>query len=299
MSLTNEQVIGKARNHGLAVNQDSLRYNESGLDFQVVFATDAEGENWVLRFPRRKDVIPTARKEKRILDLVEPKISVQAPNWVIFSDELIAYKLLKGIPAGTIDPEKKAYIWEIDEKNVPDRYHATLGAALADLHHISHIEARAAELNVQKPEEIKRSMIIRMEKVKAEFGVNEDLWDRWQKWVSDDSIWPKQTVLIHGDLHPGHILVDQQAQVTGLIDWTEAKVDDPANDFVSHYMAFGEDALHQLIAAYGRAGGYVWTNMHQHIVELSAAYPIAVAEFAVKSDLEDMKQMAKQALGVL
>ncbi|MFC4024852.1 macrolide 2'-phosphotransferase [Oceanobacillus longus] len=299
MSLSNEQVIEKARNHGLSIDLESLQYNESGLDFQVVFATDSVGEHWVLRFPRREDVVPSARKEKRILELVGPKISVQAPKWNIFSDELIAYKLLTGIPAGTIDPEKKAYVWEIDEKNVPDAYHTTLGAAMADLHQINHMEAMAAELSIQTPDEIKRSMIVRMEKVKDEFGVSDELWERWQKWVTNDNLWPKQTALIHGDLHPGHILIDEEARVTGLIDWTETKVDDPANDFVSHYMAFGEDALEKLIESYRKSGGYVWSNMYEHIIELSAAYPVAIAEFAMKSGMDDMKLMAKQTLGLL
>ncbi|WP_067726610.1 macrolide 2'-phosphotransferase [Oceanobacillus damuensis] len=299
MSLSRDQVIDIARNHGLGINLDSLQYNDSGLDFQVVFATDAAGVHWVLRFPRRKDVVRSARKEKRVLDLVGPKLPIEVPKWSIFSDELIAYKLLTGIPAGTIDPEKKAYVWEMDAKNVPDDYHSTLGEALAKLHQINHIEARSAELNVQTPEEIKRSMIVRMEKVKAEFGVSGELWERWQKWVSSEDLWPKQTVFVHGDLHPGHILIDEAARVTGFIDWTEAKVDDPANDFAAHYMAFGDHALKQLIDAYGRSGGYIWTNMFEHIVELTAAYPVAIAEFAMKSDREDMKWMAKQSLGLL
>lgn len=299
MTLSNEQVIEKARAHGLIINKNSLESNESGMDFQVAFAKDAAGFPWVLRFPRRADVIPTARKEKRILELVEPNISVQAPKWEFFSDELIAYQLLRGIPAGTIDPEKKAYIWEIDEKNVPDNYHTSLGAVLAELHGIEHMKARTAELNVQTPEEIKRSMVVRMEKVKTTFGVSEVLWNRWQKWVSNDQLWPKQTALIHGDLHPGHILIDKEARVTGLIDWTETRVDDPANDFVSHYMAFGEDALKELVDAYRNAGGYVWPNMVEHVIELAAAYPIGIAEFALKSGLEEMELMAKQALGLV
>jgi len=299
MTFSNKQVMEKARKHGLTINKESLEYNESGLDFQVVFAADASGEPWVLRFPRREDVIPTAKKEKRILDLVISKISIQAPKWDVFSDELIAYKLLKGIPAGTIDPEKQAYVWEINGKDVPDNYHMTLGDAMAELHRINQTEVRAAGISIQTSEELKRSMIVRMEKVKAAFGISESLWDRWQRWLSNDKLWPKQTAFIHGDLHPGHILVDKEARVTGLIDWTEARVDDPANDFVSHYMIFGEDALRKLIDSYRTAGGYVWPGMLEHVIELTAAYPIGIAEFALKSGLDDMELMAKQALGVL
>lgn len=64
----------------------------------------------MLRFPRREDVVPRAKKEKHILELVEPRISVQAPRWDIYSEALIAYRLLNGTPAGTIDVEAQAYV---------------------------------------------------------------------------------------------------------------------------------------------------------------------------------------------
>lgn len=298
MTLTNDQVIEKAKRHGLEVRRDTLKYNESGLDFQVVFAMDSKGEKWVLRFPRREDVVPTAKKEKDILELVKGRLPTQVPDWIIFSEELVGYKLLKGIPAGTIDMEAKAYVWEIDEKNVPDNFHETLGSALAALHKVNHDNAREAVLSVQTPEGIKMSMQTRMDNVKKEFGVNEELWNRWQKWLANDTIWPEQTAFIHGDLHAGHILIDEEARVTGFIDWTEARVDDPANDFVAHLAAFGEDALKRLIDAYESAGGYVWPSMFEHIVELSAAYPVGIAEFAMKSGLSEYEAMAKQTLGL-
>lgn len=297
--MKNEQVIEMAKKHGLMLKEDSLKRNESGLDFQVVFAQDLEGEKWVLRFPRREDVIPTAKKEKKILDLVGSKISVQSPKWTIFSEELIAYKLLGGVPAGTIDPEAKAYVWEIDEKNVPDRFHETLARAMVSLHSINHEEAKQAGLTVKAPEELRSSMQVRMDKVKAEYGVSNELWDRWQKWLANDSLWPKQTAVIHGDLHAGHILVDEKARVTGFIDWTEARVDDPSNDFTVHLATFGEDALKKLIEEYERAGGYVWPSMFEHILELFSAYPIGIAEFAMKSGLSEYEEMAKQTLGVM
>lgn len=298
MTLTNDQVIEKAKRHGLEVRRDTLKYNESGLDFQVVFAMDSKGEKWVLRFPRREDVVPTAKKEKDILELVKGRLPTQVTDWIIFSEELVGYKLLKGIPAGTIDMEAKAYVWEIDEKNVPDNFHETLGSALAALHKVNHDNVREAVLSVQTPEGIKMSMQTRMDNVKKEFGVNEELWNRWQKWLANDTIWPEQTAFIHGDLHAGHILIDEEARVTGFIDWTEARVDDPANDFVAHLAAFGEDALKRLIDAYESAGGYVWPSMFEHIVELSAAYPVGIAEFAMKSGLSEYEAMAKQTLGL-
>ncbi|MBY0098424.1 macrolide 2'-phosphotransferase [Mesobacillus maritimus] len=299
MDLTNDQIIELSKSHGLVLKEDSLSRNESGLDFLVVMAAEENGEQWVLRIPRRPDVITTARKEKKILELLKGKLHIQTPQWDVFSDGLIAYKLLDGVPTGTIDPDAKAYVWEIDEKNVPDSFNETLGNALADLHSISHLEAERAGLSVLAPEQLRDSMRERMKKVKDEYGVGEELWSRWQEWLENEELWPKESAFIHGDLHAGHILINEGACVTGFIDWTEARVDDPAHDFVVHFTAFGDEALESLIESYRVAGGYVWPYMREHIHELTASYPVAIAEFAKKSGLEEFELMAKQMLGVM
>ena len=111
-------------------------------------------------------------------------------------------------------------------------------------------------------------------------------------------MWPKKTGLIHGDVHAGHTMIDKEANVTGLIDWTEAKVTDISNDFVFNYKAFGEEGLEALIIAYKEAGGYYWPKMKEHIIELVAAYPVSIAEFAIVSGVEEYVQMAKKALEI-
>jgi len=294
-----KKVIEIAKAHNIYLNEETFQYNESGLDFQVVFAKDESGMDWVIRLPRRDDVMPRTKVEKHALDLVNQHVkSFQAPNWIIYTDELIAYKKLDGVPAGTIDHNIGNYIWEIDLNNVPESFHRSLGKVLAELHGIPSDQAAEFGLLVQTPEDIRQSMKDRMDAVKTKFGVGEALWTRWQAWVDDDKVWPKKTGLIHGDVHAGHMMLDKEANVTGLIDWTEAKVTDISNDFVFTYKAFGEEGLDALIIAYKEAGGYFWPKMKEHIIELVAAYPISIAEFAMVSGVEEYIQMAKDALEI-
>ena len=299
MSKDMKQVIEIAKKHNLILKEETMQFNESGLDFQVVFALDESGVDWVLRLPRREDVMPRTKVEKQVLDLVNQYAkSFQAPNWIIYTDELIAYKKLDGVPAGTIDHNIGNYVWEIDINNVPPSFHMSLGRVLAELHSIPSDKATEFGLIVQTPEEARKSMKQRMNDVKTKFGVGEKLWNRWQSWVNDDEMWPKKTGLIHGDVHAGHTMIDKEANVTGLIDWTEAKVTDISNDFVFNYKAFGEEGLEALIIAYKEAGGYYWPKMKEHIIELVAAYPVSIAEFAIVSGVEEYVQMAKKALEI-
>lgn len=291
-----QEVLELADKNGLSLQEGSLQFNESGLDFLVVLATDIDGECWILRLPRREDVLPSIDKEKRTLELIAPLLSVEVPQWTVCTDELIAYRALNGAPMGTIDPEAKAYVWEIDPANVPDQFHQSLAKGLASLHQISIERARTSGLPMKTVEDVRVDMKQRMDAVKREFGVDQTLWERWQNWLHNDEIWMQETTLTHGDLHAGHILIDKQAQVTGFIDWTEASVADPARDFVAHYRTFGQDALNKLISGYAEAGGRTWSRMAEHVIELNATFAIELAEFALKSGLDEYKQMAIQSL---
>ncbi|MDG5472137.1 macrolide 2'-phosphotransferase [Jeotgalibacillus sp. ET6] len=298
MTLSKKRAVDLAGKHGFKVKEETLTFNESGLDFLVVFATDVNNQKWVLRIPRREDVFASTKKEKNALDWIEPKISFEAPKWQVWTEELIAYKQLSGIPAGTIDPEAKAYKWEIDEKNVSPQFTQSLAKAMVSLHQLDPIQAQKAGLKMDSAENLRKDMKARMEKVKEEFGVGQTLWERWQAWVEDESFWPRQIGVFHGDLHAGHILINEKEQVTGFIDWTEAGAGDVSQDFVAHYRTFGENELKKLLSAYETAGGYVWPKMAAHILELEAAYPVAIAEFAIKSGIEEYLDMARAVLGV-
>ncbi len=291
-----QEVLELSHNNGLNIEESSIQFNESGLDFQVVLATDVDGTRWILRLPRREDVLPSVDQEKRTLELIAPVLSVEVPRWTICTDELIAYRALNGVPAGTIDPEAKAYVWEIDLANVPDRFHESLARGMVSLHQVGVEKARAVGLPVKTAEEVRVEMKHRMDAVKSEFGVGQTLWERWQSWLNNDEVWMRETVLTHGDLHAGHILINEQAQVTGFIDWTEVSVADPARDFVAHYRTFGQDGLNKLISAYAEAGGRTWSRMADHVIELNATFAIEIAEFALKSGLDEYRQMAVQSL---
>src|SRR5690625_915313 len=274
----NKQEINKlAKSKGLDIVEDTIIINESGLDFLVAHVEDKDGVKWILRMPRRQDSMAKANQEKYVLDVVNQHTHIQAPDWTIFTDELIAYKQLAGVPAGTVDPKIQNYVWSFDIENSPIAYHQSLGSILAELHQVPTSYVKDAGINIFNGVEARESMKFRMNNVKKSFGVNQELWDRWQAWISNVALWPNHT---------------------GLIDWTEVAVTDVSRDFVAHYLIFGETGLDKLINAYEQAGGRTWSHMKEHIIELQATDAIAVAVFSQSSGLKEMEDMAKQMLGV-
>ncbi|MCG7409188.1 macrolide 2'-phosphotransferase [Paenibacillus sp. ACRRX] len=287
-----------AEKHGLKLDAHTININESGMDFLVGFANDESGKAWVLRVPRREDVLERAGYEGDVLALVSRHLPIAVPQWRIHTAELIAYPMLEGTPAGTIDPEARQYVWHINPEALKPAFIESLAQSLAAVHSIDHQEAAARGIRVLSPEEVRTSLIKRMQEIKQKIGVSNELWQRWQAWTGDDSYWPQHSALIHGDMHAGHILVDAEERVSGFIDWTEGQVGDPAADFKLCLATFGEDVLAEVIAQYEAAGGRVWPRMRDHIIELWAAYAVDVAAFALLTGDEATLDMARSLLGV-
>lgn len=70
-----------ATNKGLDIVENSIKINESGVDFQVAYAKDQYDDKWILRIPRRPESMRHARQEKKALDIIRQHASFQVPNW--------------------------------------------------------------------------------------------------------------------------------------------------------------------------------------------------------------------------
>ena len=290
-------ILSIADKNGFILDADNLNINKSGMDFITAFATAKEDNSkWVLRFPRRLDVLERMYYEREVLELVKSQVDVSVPVWKIVSDELVAYPLLKGIPAGTIDPDIGDYVWYIDPKSPPAVYISSVAKTLAQLHR-THIEVvKQFSIRVQTVDRVRQSMAENMEKTRELLGVSDTRWARWQDWIANDALWPQHSALIHGDFHPGHTLVDKDGNLMGLIDWTEAAVSDPAKDFVCFYAIFGEQVLQDVLEHYQTAGGLVWSYMKEHIIELWNAHPVEYALFALLTGKEEHIAGARSSL---
>src|SRR5690606_28661625 len=111
--MKNNEIVALAARHGLHITDD-IHFNEMGIDFSVGFATDLNGDQWVLRIPRRPDMSAQIRGEQNILQLAQEYLSVAVPDWQIVSDEFIAYPLLPDPPALTFDARTYAVTWNMD-----------------------------------------------------------------------------------------------------------------------------------------------------------------------------------------
>ncbi|MEU1669219.1 macrolide 2'-phosphotransferase [Streptomyces sparsogenes] len=282
-----DDVIALAAAHGPHLSAQDATVNEAGLDYRVVMASDATGQRWVLRVPRRADVSEGMAAETRILDLVAPVLAedgVAVPDWQVRSPELIAYPALPGAPGLTLTDAGEPN-WHMDPAS--PNYAERLGRLLARLHSITPEQAQAAGVEVRTPARVRQAWRDDIARVSEAFTVSPALTEAWQAWVEDDTCWPEQTVMTHGEIYPAHVLFDEEGTITGVLDWTTARVDDPARDLSAQYGAAGEEMLQATLTAYEQAGGHVHPGLAAQAKHLWEASPIGYALYALTTGAEN------------
>jgi macrolide phosphotransferase len=283
---TLDDIIAVAASRGLKVGSGDAALNEAGLDYRVVIATDEDGCRWVLRVPRRADVAQGMPAETRILNLVGPALAkdgVAVPDWKICTPELVAYPALPGAPGLTLTHDGEPD-WHIDPAGRD--YAIRLGHLLARLHSVTREQAEAAGVEVRTAEQVRQSWRDDIRTVRAEFAVASELAEAWESWLADDTCWPDRTVMTHGEIYPAHVLLAEDGTITGVLDWTTARVDDPARDLAAQYGAAGEEMLHVTLQTYTQAGGHVYRGMAEQARHLWDASPIGYARYALTTQAE-------------
>jgi aminoglycoside phosphotransferase (APT) family kinase protein len=101
------------------------------------------------------------------------------------------------------------------------------------------------------------------------------------------------TVLAHGDLHVRHLLVDAAGQATGVIDWGDLCLADPAVDLSLAYAGFTGPARAELLAAYGPVSAGRELRGRVLAVFLCAA----LAEYAVSEGRPRLLRESVRGLG--
>ena len=269
-----------AASHGLELDPASCVFNEAGLDYRVVFATDKDGLHWVLRLPRRPDVSAKLGEEARVLDFLKPRLAVAIPDWQIQSSDLIAYPLLPGAPGLTLDSAGQP-VWHFDTGS--EHYATCLGELIAALQTVDVNEAAAAGITVRTPEEVREKWRSDLALVKGNFTVAESLSSRWAKWVDDDALWPGRSVLTHGELYPAHLLLGPDDGIEAVLDWTTAMVSDPALDFMFQQVSSPPEAFARTVSAYRQITGWEEPRLADRCAALMAAAPVGYAIYALET----------------
>lgn len=200
----------------------------------IVF--DVNGE-WIVRVPRRPEVRAWLRKEAALLPLLAPALPVPVPTITIVEDTpealVAAHRRLEGEPlrAGTDDA----------------RIGAQTGRFLAALHAFPQAKARDAGLEEDSGSDWVAEL---SERVTSLLDPDEQARARAMFGEFFSRPHELERAVIHADLGPEHLLA-RRGFVTGVIDWSDARIGDPGLDFAWLLHQPGESFAAALADAYG------------------------------------------------
>ena len=72
----------------------------------------------------------------------------------------------------------------------------------------------------------------------------------------------------------GRSLVDGTGTLTGILDWTDAEVGDPGQEFLVVARTFGQVMFDRLVDVYHEYGGPAWPGLRGHVREALAFWPL-------------------------
>ena len=197
---------------------------------------DLDGTH-VVRFPRHDDIAAATRRELALLPELARHVSFAVPEptqvgtWA--GHPFFAYRRIsgRGLRAGDASPA----------------LFAQLRRALAELHSFP-VDRAVHLLGVGPPEQAWRAHYERLVPIVEQHALpvlDIALADRVRRELAAFVEWADEvpTSLVHNDLGLEHWLIDDASgEVTGIIDFEDATVGDPAVDLVPLRAAFGREA---------------------------------------------------------
>lgn len=252
-----EQLTGKIRQEFPDLSFSEAQLVEEGLDNWVVILDD----KWVFRFVRSEEYIKPFSREAWLLEEIRNKLPIEVPEYEYVSKEkdFGGYKMLKGDELST---EALKSLPEETKGKIAQE----LGEFLSALHSLPQ-EPAAKDHDWRSPNYFSERYYQRRHAVFADNappGLLEKLDKFFEEFVKIK--YPQEKV-VHTELWTRHILLSEgKTNISGIIDFGEMAVGDPACDFAGLW-AYGEDFLKKVMEHYNQEkdDGFVERSRYYYV----------------------------------
>jgi len=209
------------------------------------------GGRFVFRVPRSAEAASGAERERRLTSMLAPRLPLAIPlhRFVVEPSERLpfgasGYERLPGEPgllrgAGSPRRREVAHV---------------LGAFLRALHDVDVVLAAEVgappdddptrdEWSAQAIEDVARAL--------GEGLIDADTAASLRGYLAAPPAGSYRPTLVHGDFAAEHVLLDAEGAITGVIDWTDAMIGDPALDLAGLFHWGGAEMVSEALETYG------------------------------------------------
>ncbi|SFS50480.1 phosphotransferase family protein [Marininema halotolerans] len=252
---------------------------ESGWDNLIIVIN----HEWIVRFPRTKRIQKNLLSEKQLLDQIKKplqKRSIEVPSYQLIYDAsdhfptCCYYPLIQGSPLHP-DLYKNILTTSSNRKQIA----RTLGDFLAVIHSFNNQNLQGFSL--EKPH-TKAYWQAHWREIQTKiypllpYGEQQKVTHLFKNFLVNWDIDALPAVLIHGDLSYHHILFSKEKQkITGIIDFGDSQIGDPAYDFSGIYWDYGEAFFNDAFQRYCQHSfSYSTNDLYHRVVSFYGKRPI-------------------------
>jgi aminoglycoside phosphotransferase (APT) family kinase protein len=214
--------------------------------------TYAVNRDFIVRFPKREDVVASQTLERTLLPRLAPRLPVAIPAPTLFGERspefpfpFLGYRRLDGVQAVDIPPD------DVDHAALARR----LAAFLTALHAVPAAEALGLGVPERPPRapddaHARHGAVWRevRDAVPAALAARGDAFFA----AAPPPAEPFALRLVHADVTYDHVLLRPDGgDVVGVIDWGDVSVTDPAWDFAGLLAWYGEPFVLRVLGGYG------------------------------------------------
>ena len=207
---------------GLDIVQTSSWGGASG-DFDTALLTTRDGRHWLVRVPRNEraeseqsaDLVALRALSAGVRTRLHFNVSAFAGQTPINGTRAIVYEFIYGskVPLGSLDVARAT----------------SIGRSIAAIHALPTSFIADSGLPVFTSIECLRSCETIIDRAAATGMVPAALLSRWEGATEETRLWQFQPTAINGSLSSDSMLFGGN-EVTGVLDWHELRVGDPARD---------------------------------------------------------------------
>ncbi|MDE2386270.1 MAG: phosphotransferase [Actinomycetales bacterium] len=198
---------------------------------RIAVVTGSDGRRFEVRMPRTKAAVTDLELELRAVRALDPAARARLPFAI--TNLVGQASHAKGATALVLDfvPGEEIDVTRLSPSGTLAE---SLGEALGAIHNLPLSVVVDAQLPEYNPADIALKYVNEMDKMAATGKVPAALLDRWQTALEDVSLFRYQPTVVHGSLDAQSILqglVDHAQVVTGVLNWSQLHIGDPAEDF--------------------------------------------------------------------
>ncbi len=211
---------------GLVIKRATALSGDGTGNFDAAVITDEAGEHYIVRMPNSPAAGTELELELKVIKSLSSfgtRLGFEIPKPIGETRDSVGNRVMifKFVYGNKIDASRVTPASNLSH---------SISRAIAGIHGLPLELVQSAGLPEFSPAENIRARVSELDRAAQTGKVPAVLLSRWEQALEDVSLFRYQPVVIHGALS-GDAMLEQDQYISGVIDWKNLQINDPALDF--------------------------------------------------------------------